>query len=222
MSLKFGGETACFSSTGSLCFPEHGLIVVSDLHFGKSERHARLGGALLPPYETDDTLRRLETDIAAAGADTVICLGDSFDDSAAAGNLSPSVRRRLRDLTAGKRWIWIAGNHDTDPVAAQGEFVGELYWRPFTFRHEAAADPVFEISGHYHPTASISARGRRIRRPSFLMDSRRVIMPAFGTYTGGLDCGAPPLRALLRDNAVAILTGRRPRAVALRSAGQPR
>ena len=220
LKLTFGGESACFSSTGSLCFPEHSLIVVSDLHFGKSERRARTCGALLPPYETDDTLSRLETDIAATGAGSVICLGDSFDDSIAAGNIRPSIRRRLSDLAAGRRWIWISGNHDTDPPEAPGEFADTLHWRPFTFRHEASADPVFEISGHYHPKASISARGIRVSRPCFLMDSRRIIMPAFGTYTGGLDCGAPPLRALMRDNAVAILTGRRPRAVALRGAGQ--
>lgn len=215
LSLRFGGESVWFSPTGSLCFPHLDLIVVSDLHLGRSERHARLSGALLPPFETDDTLCRLETDIAASGAGTVICLGDSFDDCAAAENLSPSIRSRLRSLAAGRNWIWIAGNHDPELVAPPGDCLDELYLRPFTFRHEAAADPVFEISGHYHPKASIAARGRRVSRPCFLMDSRRVILPAFGTYTGGLDCGAPPFRSLFQDSAVAILTGRRARAVAL-------
>ena len=167
--------------------------MVSDLHLGKSERRARLSGALLPPYETDDTLCRLETDIAAAGAGTVICLGDNFDDSVAADNLSPSVRSRLRRLAAGRNWIWIAGNHDSELVGTPGERLDELYLRPFTFRHEAAADPVFEISGHYHPKASISARGRRVSRPCFLIDCRRLKMAVtnFRAYPSSCPHSAP-------------------------------
>ncbi|MGC9420798.1 MAG: ligase-associated DNA damage response endonuclease PdeM [Rhodovulum sp.] len=204
--------------SGALHWPEAGLLAVSDLHLGKSERLARRGGALLPPYDTAETLARLESAIAASGPRTVVCLGDSFDDDMAARTLPPGTEDRLLPLMAGRRWIWIAGNHDPGPAGLPGTHLAELIHGPLTFRHIAQAGARGEVSGHYHPKARLTLGGRRLSRACFLVDDRRAILPAFGAYTGGLAMDAPALDTLMADGAVAILTGARAVAMPMRPA----
>jgi hypothetical protein len=171
---------------------------------------ARRGGALLPPYETADTLDRLEGEVARLAPRTVIALGDSFDDMDAADAVLAEVSDRFLGLMAGRRWIWIAGNHDPAPLGLSGEHRAEVRLSGLTFRHEATPGGIAEVSGHYHPKASLSARGRRISRPAFLVDADRLILPAFGTYTGGLATTEDVLSRLMAPNAAAILTGPQP------------
>ena len=200
--------------SGALHWPGAELLCVSDLHLGKSGRAARRGAAALPPYETRDTLLRLEADLDATGARTVVCLGDSFDDATAAQALPDDEKLWITRLQAGRNWIWIAGNHDPGPVSMGGSHLAELPRPPLCFRHVARPGASGEVSGHYHPKASIALRGRRIARPCFLLDSDRVILPAYGSYTGGLDCRDPALCGLMRPEALAILTGTPPRPAA--------
>ncbi len=195
--------------SGALWWADQRVLCVSDLHLGKSERILRRGGTALPPYETQDTLTRLASVLDTYHAQTVICLGDSFDDLGAAMALSEAERLWIARLQAGRRWIWVEGNHDPGPVDLGGSHLIEVAIGPLVFRH--MADPVAtgEISGHFHPKASIGLRGRSVSRPAFLFDQNRVIMPAFGTYTGGLRSTAQPLCALMDPHACAILTGPR-------------
>ncbi|CUH75553.1 metallophosphoesterase, DNA ligase-associated [Tritonibacter multivorans] len=179
-------------------------LVVSDLHLGKSERHARRGGAALPPYEGRDTLERLRALTDRLDPSTVICLGDSFDDDRAAGALITEERELLAALPKGRRWVWIEGNHDPSPPAFGGEALSKLTLGPLTFRH-IATDQSGEVSGHYHPKVVV----RHQSRPAFLVDRDRLILPAFGTYTGGLRATDPVLQDLMRPDAIAILCGPR-------------
>jgi len=188
--------------SGGLHWPDENLLVVSDLHFGKSERLARRGGILLPPYDTRATLARLDSALEVTGARRVICLGDSFDDLTAAHALDPDDRLWLLRLMAGRDWTWITGNHDAGPHDLGGSHRADLRIGPLAFRHIATPDCP-EISGHYHPKASLAGRSR----PCFLIDAHRIIMPAFGTYTGGLPCHDPALCGLMTASALAILTG---------------
>lgn len=190
--------------TGALWAPEAGLLVVSDLHFGKSERLARRGGALLPPYETQATLSRLDGDLEATGARRVICLGDSFDDLAAEAGIAEADRLWLMRLMAGRDWTWVEGNHDPGPLSLAGAHRAEVVLGPLVFRH-ICTGAAGEVSGHYHPKARLPGRVA----PCFLIDTARVILPAYGTYTGGLWCDAPALDALMEPGALAVLTGAR-------------
>lgn len=204
--IPFQGETLTALPSGALHWGAQNTLVVSDLHLGKSERIARRGGALLPPYDTLETLTRLTADIHATTPKTVVCLGDSFDDLQAGAALHDTHRDTLAKLQAGRRWLWLEGNHDPGPVDLGGEHLAELSQGPLTFRHIAkdGAAPG-EISGHYHP----KARVRHISRPCFMVDAGRMILPAYGCYTGGLDWTTPVLRTLFADQAVAYLTGQR-------------
>mgnify|MGYP001239259428 CR=1 FL=1 len=191
---------------GTLWWPAERLLCVADLHLGKAERMARRGGALLPPYETRDTLARLAAEVAATAPLQLVALGDSFDDLAAFDGLAAEARDALMTLAAGRRVVWIAGNHDPGPVDLPGSHLAELALGPLTFRHIAldGAAPG-EVSGHFHPKARLGGT----RRPCFVLDGRRAVLPAFGTYTGGLDCLDPDLRGLFGEDARAVLTGTR-------------
>ena len=211
--VSFADEALRALGSGALFWPQHKLLCVSDLHFGKSERMARRGGATLPPYETRETLERLESDLTQTQAETVICLGDSFDDLGAAMALPDAERLWITRLQAGRRWIWIEGNHDPGPVDLGGSHLSEFALGPLTFRHIATPDATGEISGHYHPKVQLNARGRMISRPAFLVDHHRMILPAYGTYTGGLRSHSEVLRDLMHQDTVAVLTGPNPVAV---------
>ena len=189
--------------SGALHWPDQNLLILSDLHFGKSERLARRGGALLPPYENRVTLQKLDLDIETTCATHILCLGDSFDDLTAADHLPEADLLWLTRLMAGRDWTWIAGNHDAGPVQLGGTHRAEAQIAGLAFRHIATAQTP-EISGHYHPKARLPGRAA----PCFLIDAQRVIMPAYGTYTGGLWCDHPDLNTLMQPRALAILTGK--------------
>jgi DNA ligase-associated metallophosphoesterase len=207
LDFTFGRTALKALPSGALWWTEEALLCVSDLHLGKSDRIARRAGQQLPPYETRDTLDRLGHDLAATEARTVVCLGDSFDDLNAAQALNEEERMWIARLQAGRRWIWIEGNHDPGPVEFGGEHLRQLRVGDLTFRHIACPDATGEVSGHYHPKARVRTRGRAISRPAFLYDSARLILPAYGTYTGGLTTQAAALNTLMHPNALAILTG---------------
>ena len=207
--------------TGALHWPDREMLIVSDLHLGKSERIARRGGAMLPPYETRDTLSRLESDIIATGARSVVCLGDSFDDLSAAQSLSEDERLWITRLQAGRRWVWIEGNHDPGPVEFGGTHLAELPLAPLVLRHIAKPGASGEVSGHYHPKVTLPTRGRVISRPAFLFDTSRLILPSYGTYTGGLRADDPVFARLFAPDAQAILLGPTPQRIPLPRSGRP-
>ena len=201
--FTLNGQSLSARPSGALFWPAARRLVVSDLHFGKSERLARRGGALLPPYDTRATLARLDAEIAATGAREVICLGDSFDDLAAAGALDEADRLWLVRMMAGRDWVWILGNHDPGPPEVGGSLRADLHLEGIALRHIASAQTP-EISGHYHPKASLQGR----TAPCFLIDAQRVMLPAFGTYTGGLAAHDAAFAALFGPKALAVLIGR--------------
>ena len=207
-AFTLAGETLHALPSGALHWPAADLLAVSDLHIGKSERRVRRGGMALPPYEAQETLTRLQSDLDTTGATTVICLGDSFDDLAASDGLAEDARLWIARLQAGRRWIWAEGNHDPGPIDLGGSHLAEVRLPPLTFRHIADPTATAEISGHYHPKAQIRTRAGTISRPAFLIDAARVILPAYGTYTGGLRSTDAALCTLMTQGAIAVLTGR--------------
>lgn len=203
-AISFQGETLHLLPSGALFLPHRKVLCASDLHMGKAERLARRGGTLLPPYETRETLARLDAEIEATTPAMVVCLGDSFDDAAAADGLDESDRLWLTRLMAGRDWIWIQGNHDAGPIDIAGTHRSELTMGSIHFRHIATPDGVGEISGHYHPKLRLAGRAMRC----FLMDRNRIVLPAFGTYTGGLWAQDPSLCALFSPQSMAFACGK--------------
>ncbi len=215
-SITLAGEMLALLPCGAAFWPAKQVLAVADLHLGKAERRARRWGAMLPPYDTAETLARLDATLAATAPATVVCLGDSFDDTRAADALDEDAVLWIARMQAGRRWIWVAGNHDPGPLSLGGTHVAEHRAGPLVFRHiarpdaGAAADAAGEVSGHYHPKLRLPVAGAGAARPAFLVDARRLILPAFGAYTGGMSALDPALRGLLAADAQAVLTGRPP------------
>ncbi|UYO41991.1 ligase-associated DNA damage response endonuclease PdeM [Rhodopseudomonas palustris] len=195
--VTIAGVTLVADLFGALYWEDERLLVVSDLHLEKGSSFA-MRGVLLPPYDTVATLGRLGAVIARFNPATVIALGDSFHDRDAHGRLSPANRDILTALQARRDWIWISGNHDPDlPTDLGGSVAAEVAVGAVAFRHEPTG-ACGEIAGHLHPKARVNRRGRSIERRCFAGDGTRVVMPAFGAYTGGLN---------IRDAAFARLFG---------------
>jgi DNA ligase-associated metallophosphoesterase len=197
--VRVGDVVLHADCAGALYWPEEGLLAVADLHLEKGSSFARRG-TLLPPYDTTETLSRLARLIARHAPRVVISLGDSFHDGGGPARLVAQDRASLAALQRGRDWIWITGNHDPDPAEGiGGSFGATLCIGALQFRHEPSRDaPAGEIAGHLHPVARIVQRGRAVSRRCFATDGGRLVMPAFGAYTGGLN---------IRDRAFAAVFG---------------
>jgi hypothetical protein len=183
--------------SGALYWDDARLLVVSDLHLEKGSSYAARG-VLLPPFDTAATLARLSDVIARFDPRMVIALGDSFHDREAHGRLSADDSNAISAMQAGRDWIWISGNHD--PVLPRdlgGVVADEMAIGPIVFRHEPTG-ALGEIAGHLHPKARVATRGRTMERRCFAGDGERAIMPAFGSYTGGLSIRDAAFDAIFR------------------------
>ena len=207
--IGLGGLEFVPDLSGALYLPELATLLVADLHLEKGTSLARRG-VHLPPYDTRESLAQLEAVIAAAAPARLIFLGDSFHDGDARARIDADDLARLRRLTARLDTIWITGNHDpAPPEDIGGRVVSEVALGPVTLRHAPRALPSgsYEIAGHLHPAAAVVSRGHRIRCRCFVADSKRIIMPAFGSYTGALNVLSDAFDGLLEDYSVWMIGG---------------
>ncbi len=191
---------------GALFWPVRGALLVADLHLEKASWFARLG-QMLPPYDSVATLADLTAVVAATGAREIWCLGDSFHDRHGCDRLPAQARAMLTSLTGATRWTWITGNHD--PGFADhcgGAILDEAEVDGLVLRHEAdprEARP--ELSGHFHPKLRISHRGRQVSRRCFVATTSKLVLPAFGALTGGLDAHHPEIIRAVGPSAQALV-----------------
>ncbi len=210
VETSVAGVAAVCDPLGALYLPETGMLVVSDLHLEKGAAFARRG-MMLPPYDTLATLTVLSAVITRYDPNIVVSLGDNFHDRVGSQHLPEPFRVLIADMARGREWIWINGNHDPDgTVDLPGISTDEIHYGGLTFRHEPKGGlQQGEIAGHLHPAATVRRREKSIRRPCFATDGSRLLMPAFGVMSGGLDLGHKAMRGLF-DHAslVAHLLGR--------------
>jgi uncharacterized protein len=206
--IHLAGERLMLDPAGALFWPATGLLAVSDLHLEKGSSYARRG-QLLPPWDTHATLDRLAILLRRYTPRIVVALGDSFHDDEGAGRLPVGELARLNAMTHAHRFIWVQGNHDpTPPKGVGGEWVEAFTTTTLVFRHQAIVAGEGEICGHHHPKAAVPARGGSVSRPCFVADARRLMMPAFGTYTGGLDVRDPAIARLFPRGGHVFLLGK--------------
>jgi DNA ligase-associated metallophosphoesterase len=207
VAMAVNGTQVVLKASGALHVPARDALLVADLHFEKGSAYATRG-QLLPPYDTRETLTRLERAVAACAPRLLVFLGDSFHDGRAEDRLAPDDAARLAALATGRTLVWVVGNHDADgPRALPGEVIDEMTLESLVLRHEPlpGVQPG-EVAGHLHPAARIAGRGGRVRRRCFVTDGSRIVVPAFGAYAGGLN---------VKDAAFAPLFAGRPMAAAL-------
>ncbi len=185
--LTLMGETFIAHPDGVLYWPGEATLIVADLHLEKGSSFARRG-TFLPPYDSRITLDRLARLAEVLRPDRLIALGDSFHDVEAANRLGTKDCATIMWLQQSCEWIWISGNHDPHPpLELDGHACDELSIGPISFRHEPLPGAKGEIAGHLHPCSKVRGRARSVRRPCFIEDGDRAILPAFGALTGGLN-----------------------------------
>ena len=204
--FSFGGHEWRALPQGALYWPARRALLVADLHLEKASWFAR-AGQLLPPYDSLATLADLEALVAATNAREVWCLGDSFHDVGGCDRLPVAARDALARLTGGTAWTWITGNHD--PAVADrcgGAVTDAAVVDGLVLRHEAdPAEPRPELSGHFHPKLRVSVRGRPVARRCFVATATKLVLPAFGALTGGLDVDHPSLVRAVGQAAEALV-----------------
>jgi len=186
--FEFGGQTFEIASEAALYWRAQDALLVSDLHLEKASAFA-LFGQMLPPYDSVSTLQDIAALCSKYSPASIISLGDNFHDDDGEHRLAEDAAALLVDLARATEWIWITGNHDRAVSGIWGgQALDELTLSGITLRHEAkAGDPFPEISGHFHPKFRQVLRGRMVKRRCFVKTPRKMIMPAFGALTGGLD-----------------------------------
>ena len=203
--LTVCGKPLIADASGALYWPGEKLLIVADMHLEKGSA-AAARGHLLPPYDTAETLTRLEASIERFEPERVALLGDSFHDAGALDRLHPDDLEWLYNLQDGREWIWITGNHDpVIPEELAGKVVAALEVSGVTLRHTPSRGPVtHEICGHLHPAAKLALEGAVLRRPCFVGNGRRLIVPAFGAYAGGLNVLDQAFAGLFGDTGLKL------------------
>lgn len=204
--FSFAGETFEATPSGALYWPAQKALLVADLHLEKASWFARLG-QFLPPYDSHATLAALASEVERSEAQRIYCLGDSFHDAFGCDRLPPNARELLTDLTSRLVWTWIVGNHDPGfSDHCGGQIEDEVEIGGVILRHEALRDETRpEISGHFHPKLRVQLKGRHVSRRCFVVSATKIIMPAFGALTGGLDAHHPEILRSVGSDAAALV-----------------
>jgi len=197
-SISVSGLKLVPDLSGALYVPDFAALIIADLHLEKGSSLAR-HGVHLPPYDTRESLGQLAAALSVARPRRLILLGDSFHDRGGQMRIDNADIARLTEITRSVETMWIAGNHDPSPCHEFGGTIAEeIVLGPLRLRHEPSQGigESFEIAGHLHPGAAISQRGRVVRCRCFAGDERRLVMPAFGSFTGALSVRAEPFAAI--------------------------
>lgn len=204
-AVSICGKTFRAHMSGALYWPAENALIVADLHLEKGSHFAR-GGQMLPPYDTRETLRKLAEAIDAYDAATIIALGDSLHDRGALDRMDPADRETLNIILQDREWIWITGNHDGEEAGViGGEVCEELTVEGITLRHEPKfGTHTHEIAGHLHPAARLVMHGTSLRRPCFVGNGLRLVLPAFGAFTGGLNVLDDAFTPLFTDDGLSV------------------
>lgn len=202
--LSFANEEFLLVDGRALYWPRERALLVADLHLEKASFFAR-HGQMLPPYDSRETLERLAAAIRGTGARRVFTLGDNFHDADGLARLEPHAAGMLDALTRALDFVWITGNHDSQTDSAPGgTMAAELEISGLLLRHRARPGETRpELSGHFHPKYRLRAHGRSIGRPCVVIGQNgeaggRMILPAYGALTGGMDAADPAIRAAMQ------------------------
>jgi uncharacterized protein len=204
--LSFAGHDLRALPQGALYWPARRALLVADLHFEKGSWFA-MKGQMLPPYDSIATLSALAALVTRTDAVELWCLGDSFHDSAGCERLPADARALLTELTGRLAWHWVTGNHDAALVDhCGGTIIDEAVVDGLVLRHEAEPGETRpELSGHFHPKLRVNVRGRQVARRCFVATETKLILPAFGSLTGGLDAHHPEIVRAVGRRAQALV-----------------
>jgi len=204
MAVELCGERVLLDPQRALIWPARRTVVIADPHFGKDDVFRRAGIAV-PPGTANADLARLTALIRAHACERMVVLGDFVHGATQAGDGFLPEFSAWREAHLGLAVQVIAGNHDRRERSAN--WAGSVDWHttpvvdpPFVFSHEPLPDARgYVIAGHLHPVYHLARVRRRVRVPVFWQRAGVLVMPSFGSFTGGA-----PIRPAPTDSVFAV------------------
>lgn len=186
LEIDLAGERVGLLPQKALWWPAQKTLVIADVHWGKGG-HFRKHGIALPMRTGQANETRLAALVADFGAARLVIAGDLFHS---ADNAEVENFTHWRRSHASLHIDFVMGNHDILPrerYAGWNLMLHEqtLSIAPFLIAHDCVESDAFVIHGHIHPGVRVGGRGRAgVAVSCFAADKRRMILPAFGAFTG--------------------------------------
>lgn len=190
LAIELGGEQVLLHPQKALLWPGRKTLLIADPHFGKDDVFRRAGIAL-PRGPAIADLQRLTLLIEANGCERLVVLGDFLHAATQAGDGFLHAFGVWRTAHSDLAIDVVAGNHDRRESAAKWASLAcwhraPLVEPPFVFAHEPAPDSRgYVLSGHIHPVMHLARVRRRLRVPVFWKRPGYLVLPSFGSFTGG-------------------------------------
>lgn len=188
------GEALWLLPSRALYWPARRTLLMADMHCGKAATF-RAGQLAIPDGNMEADFERLTVTLESTDARRLVILGDWIHAAVGCTERVIHAMRLWRDRHRGRDVVWIRGNHDRGRrahLAAQLGFCEceELQEGPFRFCHDPAIPGSrvgqVAIGGHEHPTVRLWSPGMpRLTAPCFHLTPSRIVLPAFGSFTGG-------------------------------------
>jgi DNA ligase-associated metallophosphoesterase len=203
---QLAGNRMLLDASGVMFWPAHKLLIFSDLHFEKGSFLSQFANPL-PRFDTQETLERMRRLLQVYQPQLVVCLGDSFHDANAINRMESTLVSAINTLVNSvSKWYWVLGNHDPD-IAEEfdGESVPHLILNNILLVHEPEKLSEHEsvnaqIIGHFHPKLRTRKLGHTVSGKCFVLTDERLLMPAFGQYTGGLSIEDKAIKKMLEGD----------------------
>jgi DNA ligase-associated metallophosphoesterase len=209
MEIAVAGERVQLLAEKALYWPAQRTLVVADIHFGKAAAFRALG-VPVPRGTTTENLAALDALVARHGAEHIVFLGDFLHARAAHAPATQAALFAWRRRQAALRLTLVRGNHDRhagDPARELGiDMVDEPFaLGPFSFCHHPDLDtPGYVLAGHVHPVFVLATRFDALRLPCFVVGPGRMILPSFGSFTGGFVITREPGDAVYVSSGEAV------------------
>jgi len=201
--IKFANEEFYAHPSSALYWKRLNIIIVADLHLGKSISFAKQK-QFLPPYDTKETLAKLFKCINEFEPSKLIIVGDLLHDMFSVNSFQEKDHQDFNKYSKNTQFIWVKGNHDYD-IEING-FTKVLNYKveEIIFNHIPIKSKNFQICGHYHPKVKISHKGKVIHKSCFVHNNKLLVLPSFGILTGGLSIYDEPITNILGNKNLSI------------------
>jgi DNA ligase-associated metallophosphoesterase len=173
---------------GAVLLTKSSTLVLSDVHLGKSAAF-RARGLPVPEGDAERDLIRIRNLVHQIHARQLIFAGDLFH---APSGITSELAELLSNFigTLGIPLTLIRGNHDAKlkDLPAGMTTIPHLDVNDIRIVHDPkdASPDHFNIAGHWHPVARIpDGKRTSLRLPCFLFRNNTLILPSFGSFTGG-------------------------------------
>ena len=207
-TINFNNHKFQISKEGILFWFDKQIAIIADLHLEKGSSFGP-SGQFLPPYDSEETLTKLSDIIKKHNVQKVILLGDTFHDKNAMRRMSKRVLIVFEKFIKKYEVIFVLGNHENNIKLQNIKFFNEYVLDGIHFVHQASKKNVYQISGHYHPVATIKTGSKKITGKCFIQQKYNLILPSFGVYTGGLNIKSRIFKKIFKNEPVIYFLGKR-------------